>query len=130
MDFLSTIYSNVISRIISGEIGLPQTARCRKLTKGDVLKNDPWNRKGRRKHTKGGQRGRFFSSEKQNTNTNQRKKYEITNSFCIVPSYLFNFRAVKTKKHNNNSIERNDTSSSTSQDIDEVQLEILRDTTK
>lgn len=77
MDFICIIHSSVIARIISGELGLPQTARCRKLTKGDVLQRDDWRKKGR-KPRKGGMRGKYFSSDKGNKGVNQKKRYETT----------------------------------------------------
>ena len=36
MDFINTIHSSIVARIIAGEIGLPQTVRCRKGTKDEI----------------------------------------------------------------------------------------------
>jgi hypothetical protein len=106
MDFISTIYSSVAARLKTGQLGLAQTSRGRKLTKGkpsDVLQTDPWRKKGRKKR-KGGLRGKFFSSVKEKKGGNHPKRYEIINLFtCDIPYYSFEFRSTRSKNKNSSS---------------------------
>jgi len=109
MDFISTIYSSITARLKTGELGLAQTARGRKLTKGkpsDVLQVDVWRRKGRQT-SKGHLRGKYFSTVKKKKEINDPKRYEIKIFFlifdilCYSFEFEFEFRLAQSKNNNN-----------------------------
>jgi hypothetical protein len=79
MEFLSVVYSSIVTRLKSGELGLPQTASGRKLTKktaSDVLQMDVWRKKGVQT-SNGCRRGKFFSSVKKKKDGNVVKRSKI-----------------------------------------------------
>ena len=97
MDFLSTIHSSVVARLISGEMGLAQTARGRKLKKGssrDILQIDPWRRKGLQKakaghNSKSRLRGKYFLSAKETKDIANVKRYQYISILFVIFIFIF-----------------------------------------